>query len=118
MDKPDEREPSKPDQSENLLNLVIDLVDQDSWSSSGQGYGEAKIVNGLLIVNQEESTHRKILNLIQDLEGFVMNKKPMPKKQISLNEPNRPLETNLAGGSESGPFDRSDDSDENPFSND
>ena len=63
-----------PTGEDTLLDLVQSMVDPDSWNSSiGGGQAEAKVVNGVLVVTNSESSLRKIEHLLTDLRGQVLH---------------------------------------------
>lgn len=57
---------------ETLLKIVQEVVESYSWEVSGSGEGTAYIVNGVLIIKQSESVHRKLDHLLDDLRGQVL----------------------------------------------
>jgi len=76
-----------------LLDLVRSMVNPDSWQANGTGEGTLSIVRGVLIANQNESSLRKISEMLLDLRGKVLGeteeiavkatpaKEPKAKKQ-------------------------------------
>ena len=57
-----------------LLELVQSMVNPDSWRCNGSGEGQAKVVNGVLVVTQTEAGLRKIDQMLTDLRGQVLQR--------------------------------------------
>lgn len=62
----------KPSRDYTLLNLVQSIIQPDTWTETGQGLGQIKVVNGILVVAQTELVLREVENLIADLESQLL----------------------------------------------
>ena len=59
--------------SEQLIDLIIESVDPDHWEENG-GMGTIREINGIVVVAQTESTHRKVNRLLDSLEKLIVEK--------------------------------------------
>jgi hypothetical protein len=66
-----ERSQVKPSSEHTLLDLVTTMVSPDSWEQA-MGTGKIRLVNGVLIVSQTESTLLEISSFLTDLKLNVL----------------------------------------------
>lgn len=66
--------PQPPQPADMLVSLVQTMIDSDSWTPSG-GAGTARVVSGILIINQTASGCEKVARLMQDL-NYQLNSQP------------------------------------------
>ena len=64
-----------PSSEETLRDLVLSMISPDSWQDTGQGLGQVKVVNGILIVSQTEEIHGQIEVFLKDLESHTLKGK-------------------------------------------
>ena len=64
----------EPTGEDTLLRLVYSMANPDGWETNGVGNGQAEVVNGVLVVTQDEAGLRKIDQLLIDLRGQVLRR--------------------------------------------
>ena len=69
-----EKDLAEPTSEQTLVNLVLSMVQPDSWHSCGQGLGSIEAVNGILVVSQKEEVHQEIDKLLADLEANILGR--------------------------------------------
>lgn len=68
-----------------LLDLLTSMVQSESWSGSG-GTADARIVNGILIVNQSRGGISAVDRMLQDLSFFINSQPGSAKFLIAPEE--------------------------------
>ncbi|MDA7928853.1 hypothetical protein N9B54_02720 [Mariniblastus sp.] len=66
-----ERSQVKPSSEHTLLDLVTSMISPDSWEQN-MGTGKIRVINGILVVSQTESTLIKIDGFLADLKMKVL----------------------------------------------
>ncbi len=101
-----EKGKSVPSSEQTLLDLVQSLIQPESWQDTGQGLGQVKVVNGILVVLQTEEILQEVENFVADLEGNVLQRH---KRSADVHRPssNNVEHSNVATGDPLGS--------ENPF---
>ncbi|MDB2318478.1 hypothetical protein N9V88_02700, partial [bacterium] len=66
-----EKSQVKPSSEHTLLDLVTTMVSPDSWEQA-MGAGKIRLVNGILIISQTESTLLEISSFLTDLKLNVL----------------------------------------------
>ena len=67
-----EKSQPKPSSGHTLLDLVTTMISPDSWAQA-MGTGEVRLVNGILVVSQTESTLLKLDGFLADLKTNLLS---------------------------------------------
>lgn len=114
-----EKEKTAPSSEQTLLDLVQNMIQPDTWQDSGQGLGQVKVVNGILVVLQTEAILQEIENFVADLEGNMLkkNKRGDRVRASSAVIPKKVRPPGSPGALKSSPFGRAgqDIGDKDPF---
>lgn len=106
-------EPPPASREATLLNLIFTMVDPESWEQTN-GMASAQVVNGILVVRQQESSFRKIEHLLVDLNANVLP----PKAANRANRIRRQNADPISNVSKKNPFgNNSTTRNDNPFGN-
>ena len=65
--------PSPDSPVERLINVIVTTVDSETWSQAG-GQGTISEYGGLLVIGQTEEVHRKVSDLLEQLERRLNSK--------------------------------------------